>query len=309
MKTNTSNSSKGSVLLSAAMTAGVLAILIAGFLTYMSNEYNLNIRSHRWNQAFHLAESSAEIGIAEFNYQYSQGSSGFQSGSGWTSLGGGSYSKTVSNLTDTSGNVIGTLAVTASGIGTSNPKFQGVGTVTSSNYGGQSIARAVQVTLAGNSSLFPYGIISKSPLDFGGGIFTDSYDSSDPTKSTNGLYDSAKKQANGDIATTSTLSNAGSLHNGADINGKIATGPGGSVTMSGGATMGPTFSGQATLTSQGEANGWITHAFTSSPTDASLPSALSSASNYRNDQPQQLRHPDHQRRRLEGQFSEHRRQQ
>jgi len=48
-------SCRGSVLLSAAVSASVLAILIAGVLAYLSNEYNLNNRAHSWNQAFHLA--------------------------------------------------------------------------------------------------------------------------------------------------------------------------------------------------------------------------------------------------------------
>src|SRR6266446_5052982 len=129
MKMNHRHSSTGSVLLSAAMTAGILAILIAGVLTYLSNEYNLNYRSHRWNQAFHLAEAAAEAGIAEYNFQYYQGSNGFQSVRGWTSLGGNSYTKTVANLTDAYGNTVGTFYVKGTNINTNTPTFQGVGTV------------------------------------------------------------------------------------------------------------------------------------------------------------------------------------
>src|SRR5882724_2302822 len=148
MKMNHRQSSTGSVLLSAAMTAGILAILIAGVLTYLSDEYNWNARSHRWNQSFHLAEAAVEAGIAEYNYWQYQAGSGFQSARGWASLGGNSYSKTVTNLTDTSGKVVGTFYVIASNVNTNYPTFQGVGTVTSGNFGGSSISRAVQVALA-----------------------------------------------------------------------------------------------------------------------------------------------------------------
>src|SRR5258708_33074082 len=117
MKTRILHTARGSVLLSAAMSAGILAIVIAGVLTYLSDEYNANFRVHRWNQALHLSEAGVEIGLAELNYQYSQGGSGFQSARGWTSLGGGNYSKTVTNLTDANGNIVGTLAVIASSIG------------------------------------------------------------------------------------------------------------------------------------------------------------------------------------------------
>jgi hypothetical protein len=43
-------------------------------------------------------------------------------------------------------------------------------------------------------------------------IVVDSYDSRDPNKSTNGRYDPAKRQWNGDIATNGNILNAGSAH-------------------------------------------------------------------------------------------------
>lgn len=43
-------------------------------------------------------------------------------------------------------------------------------------------------------------------------IIVDSYNSQDPTKSTNGLYDPAKRQQNGDIATNGKLIDAGSAY-------------------------------------------------------------------------------------------------
>src|SRR5438552_18993127 len=61
-------------------------------------------------------------------------------------------------------------------------------------------------------------------------IVVDSYDSSDPNKSTNGLYDSAKRQENGDIATDGQLIEAGN----AQIFGDVATNAG---TVSGAANI------------------------------------------------------------------------
>lgn len=280
MKRKNNRSTQGSVFISAVMTAGVLAILIAGVLSYMSNEYNENIRAHRWNQSFHLAESGVEIGLAQYNYQYTLGGSGFQGGSGWSST-NGTYTLTVSNLTDSSGNnTVGTLKVVASGIGGSNPQFTGVGTVTSANYGGASLTRAVMVTLAGaSSSLFPYALVSKTALSFSGSAYIDSYDSSDTTKSTNGQYDPAKKQANGNIATTFSSGTAFSLAGSATIAGSVSMGPGGTATFSGGTAMGPTFVGQATTVGTAVSDGWLTSAFTSPPQDVTVPSALASASN------------------------------
>src|SRR5919201_671361 len=53
-------------------------------------------------------------------------------------------------------------------------------------------------------------------------IVVDSYDSKDPSKSTNGLYDIAKRQQNGDIATDGDLIEAGNAH----IYGDVATNSG-----------------------------------------------------------------------------------
>src|SRR5438045_1973298 len=61
-------------------------------------------------------------------------------------------------------------------------------------------------------------------------IVVDSYDSTDPTKSTNGLYDAAKRQENGDIATDGQLIDAGN----AQIHGDVATNAG---TVSGAANI------------------------------------------------------------------------
>src|SRR5205085_4990268 len=53
-------------------------------------------------------------------------------------------------------------------------------------------------------------------------IVIDSYDSRDPAKSTNGLYDAAKRQENGDIATDGNLIEAGN----AQIYGDVSTNAG-----------------------------------------------------------------------------------
>jgi hypothetical protein len=63
-------------------------------------------------------------------------------------------------------------------------------------------------------------------------IVIDSYDSSDPAKSTNGLYDPAKRQQNGDIATDGNVLQAGNAH----IYGDVSTNSGtatGTVNVTG----------------------------------------------------------------------------
>src|SRR5438270_974540 len=80
-------------------------------------------------------------------------------------------------------------------------------------------------------SAFDQAIMSVGIVDLTNqNIVVDSYDSSDPTKSTNGLYDVAKRQENGDIATDGQLIEAGN----AQIFGDVATNAG---TVSGAANI------------------------------------------------------------------------
>src|SRR5713101_7174263 len=111
----------GSTFISAAFFAAVLAILVGGVLTYLTNEYTLNQQSHLWNQALHLSEAATEIGFAELNFQSFQGGTGFQSSRGWSNTSASVYTKTVSSFTNGLGNVIGNLSVTVSTSNSLNP--------------------------------------------------------------------------------------------------------------------------------------------------------------------------------------------
>jgi hypothetical protein len=72
-------------------------------------------------------------------------------------------------------------------------------------------------------SAFDEAIMSVGVVDLTNqNIVVDSYDSSDPTKSTDGLYDATKREENGDIATDGQLVEAGNAH----IYGDVATNAG-----------------------------------------------------------------------------------
>lgn len=83
-------------------------------------------------------------------------------------------------------------------------------------------ARRLEAVVAPVSS-FEQAILSVGTLNLNNqNIVIDSYDSRDATKSTNGLYDVAKRQQNGDIATDSDLIQAGNAH----VYGDVATNSG-----------------------------------------------------------------------------------
>jgi hypothetical protein len=76
------------------------------------------------------------------------------------------------------------------------------------------------------SSAFPVALLSKDTTEITNhNVVVDSYDSTDPTKSTNGQWDIAKRQRRGDVATNGNLVSAGN----AQIFGNVSTN-GGTVT-------------------------------------------------------------------------------
>ena len=83
-------------------------------------------------------------------------------------------------------------------------------------------ARRLEAIIAPVSS-FQQAILSIGTLNLNNqNIVVDSYDSRDANKSTNGLYDVAKRQENGDIATNGDLIQAGNAH----VYGDVATNSG-----------------------------------------------------------------------------------
>ena len=92
------------------------------------------------------------------------------------------------------------------------------------------VSRRIEAIVRPVSS-FDQAVMSVGVVDLTNqNIVVDSYDSSDPTKSTNGLYDPTKRQENGDIATDGQLIEAGN----AQIYGDVATNAG---TVSGAANI------------------------------------------------------------------------
>lgn len=253
------------------MAAGVLAIILVGLLAYLSNEYSLNYRSHAWNRALHLAEAAAEIAFGELNYQYYQANAGFQSARGWHMVNASTYSNAISGFTDSAGQVAGDVYVVVTGVGTINPVVKSVATCAAGT-SSQPVRRAIQVTLMA-ASRFPVGFMSKNQMDMNGNyIYVDSYDSTDVAKSTGGLYDSAKKQSNGNVASDGTIINSLNIGN-ADIYGMAYTGVGGSVALGSSGSIGPTFdpSLRATTVDAGLSQGYIQSDFNVDVADVVLP--------------------------------------
>jgi hypothetical protein len=82
------------------------------------------------------------------------------------------------------------------------------------------------------------GMTAKNTVNISGTILTDSFDSSDPQKSTGGLYDPAKAGEDGFIGTTAKTAGAIVISGEAKIIGPIGTGAGATVSVSGSGAVG-----------------------------------------------------------------------
>lgn len=77
--------------------------------------------------------------------------------------------------------------------------------VTGGKLNAPQVSRSVELLAQPMSSgMFAKSLLAKYNIVMSGGAYTDSFDSSDPAKSTNGQYDQTKRQKHGDIATNIT---------------------------------------------------------------------------------------------------------
>lgn len=221
---------KGFVLVVAliiTLAVGVVAVSLVGLTI---QEYRLSKRSAGYSWALHAAESGAGLACEEFARQVIAGGS----------LSGYSVS---GNITNAGGTVISSYAASAVLSGSDTYIVTSTGWV---NLAGAAIQRAVRVTIKrveSGTQFFKYGVLSAGPVEIGGSALFDSFDSTDPAKSTNGQYDPAKACA---TATLATLSSAVSAKKGnaafegsgkALVKGNVSVAPGGEITLKGSAQI------------------------------------------------------------------------
>jgi hypothetical protein len=275
-------SERGYSLITAAVAAGVLGILVVGYLSWVTNEYILSQRSHRWTEALDVCEAGAELGMAELNayYRYDT-STAFLNSRGWSSIGANAYSRTVTNLTDSTGRTVGSVVVTVTGANDLYPVIQAVSTVTPGGLTPHTITCGLRVVTQRKSS-FRYGFAARRYFELSSNtaITMDSFDSSDPNKSTNGQYDATKRGTSGNIACLATNANSIRLQN-ATAYGAANTAAGGHVTFDSGSSIGATFNAveRANNEPSAETFEWVKHDFILLMPNVALPPALPVAPN------------------------------
>lgn len=207
----------GSTLAATVFMCMAIGIVLASYLNLTSQQNFSTMQSLTWNSTIPVLEAGLEEALAHIYYKTTPSTWGTD---GWQ-LSGNCYQKT-RQLSDDSYYIVAISNV-------SPPVIYSKGYVRmplKTNY----TSRTVKLTTR-RDGLFSKGMVAKGQIDMSGNnVKTDSFDSMDPTYSTNGQYDPAKAKSNGDVATNSGLVNSLSVGN-ADIFGKVSTGPGGSVSV------------------------------------------------------------------------------
>jgi hypothetical protein len=236
-----SGSQRGTALVMTLVITGLVGFLLASYLTLVRSQNISTMRSQSWNAAMPIIEAGIEESLAHLAKHDTDQTLQSQ---GWERmpdanvyamrryLGDDYYEVMIANwiagsptnvpIIESRAYVTAPTAVASTG----GPVLAAVGGKPQ-----QYVVRGVRAT-ARKVPLFSKGMVAQQALD-AAGTYIDSYDSTDPTKSTDGKWDITKRQDNGSVATAS--GDAGLLDlAGADIYGSISTGPGGTPDIGSG---------------------------------------------------------------------------
>jgi|ERR1051326_3168133 hypothetical protein len=187
------NNQRGSALVVTLFITASLLIGIASYLLLVRAQYVSVVRSQAWNASMTMAEAGVEEALAQLNPgALATTIQVDRTANGWGPSSGGFYgpmSRTVTNN--------GSYSVIYSD--ERWPTIYATGYVTLPDISAK-LSRTVCV-LTTNVPLFNVSLAARTNIDMSGnGVSADSFNSSDPNLSTNGLYTSSKAGTNGDIA-------------------------------------------------------------------------------------------------------------
>ena len=260
----------GSILVWTVLTIGILSLIAVETLRLVTAKYQNALQTSTWQEALLAAESGIDVAIIELRKSlYPQPNNAWQgwnnppgnsvTGYELTTVPNAGLNGTPmtietnvdapSQLIDPTNlwqyyriRTVGTIPITGPARASDNPQDTKLrrlslrwerftnGILTPHLLTAPQVSRRIEAIVRPVSA-FDQAVMSVGVVDLTNqNIVVDSYDSTDPTKSTNGLYDPAKRQENGDIATDGQLIEAGN----AQIYGDVATNAG---TVSGAANI------------------------------------------------------------------------
>ncbi len=261
MKFNHQSCTKGSVLVWTVLTMLILSLLAAEVLQAVSGRFQLGVQSAKWQESLIAAESGVDLAVVEMRKSlYPAPNYAWQGWTNLPGNGVISHGLTTvptqglaatpmtievdvdapAQLIDPSNGwqyyrvrTLGTVALPGparSGYNKQDNRLRKltlnrqrfVDNLFTSETSTPHAARRIEAIVKPLSS-FDMAILAIQTLDLNNhNIVIDSYDSRDSTKSTNQLYDVAKRQQNGNIATDGTILEAGDAY----VYGSVSTNSG-----------------------------------------------------------------------------------
>ncbi len=258
----TNSITEGSVLIWTILTITILSLVSAELLHVLSGKYMGTLHTATWQEALLAAESGVDLAVVQLRKSlYPAPNHAWEGWSTVPGDGVTSYDlSTIPNaglagtpmtievkvdapasLKDPANSwqyyrvrTVGTMPITGPGRVSDNKQDTHLrklslrwdrftdGVLTSQTVSNPRVSRRIEAIVRPVSA-YDQAIMSVGALDLNNqNITIDSYDSRDPLKSTNGLYDVSKRQERGNIATDGSVLNAG----GAYVYGDVATNAG-----------------------------------------------------------------------------------
>jgi len=236
----------GSALIIGLIICAIMGLTLSSYLLLVRFQRTNSTRSQAWNHALDIAEAGVEEALSQINPALPGPAAVDLSANGWGSAHGGIYGPMNRTLS------LGSYSVCYSAGTPLTIYSTGYVTIPALS---ATIQRVVQVVTT-NFPLYSAAIVSINTIDLNGnGIYTDSFNSTDPAHSDNGFYPSAypsRIEANGDVASIHGVANIGN----ASISGDLLLGP----------------SAAWDIKNNGEVTGSVQHDFNSSFPPVALPS-------------------------------------
>lgn len=210
------NSEEGAMLVGVLIMAAITSTVLVAVVTMIAQEHRTLARSATWNAALPMAEAGLEEAMSHMR----QVGLGNRVANGWALSG--------TNIVLTRNRTDGLYSVSIT------PESPPVVTTTGMVWcasANQYIERRIEANTKG-ISMFMNALSAKQKIVMAGTASVDSFDSTDPNYSTNGMYTADRRKARGDVATNENTENAIDLQGTATIYGKVATGPAATVKLS-----------------------------------------------------------------------------
>jgi hypothetical protein len=283
MKIQLNNRPAGNAMLLALFTAFVISVSLSSYLYLVSNQNQSVFRSMAWNSAIPVVEAGFEEALTHLQYS----SSANLACDGWSVIGTDGFSHKIGNLGNGFSYDVGIKPPAAGAPDV--PTIECVGyTLAPANYasyqstlgmilGGlvpqfttdKPVSKRKVRVMAKRQSPVQFAMLAKGQIDLNGkNIQTDSFDSTNPLFSTNGVYTASKAKDKGDIATNSGIVNAIRAGN-ARIKGHASTGPNGSLDIGPNGSIGN--KAWVEGNTNGVMTGWVTDDTNVDIDDAKLP--------------------------------------